>query len=56
MPLPTNLHRFIMELVRQNIDQYWDNMTTFQMMSLSVIDFIVPFNTELESGQSSRGV
>lgn len=45
-----------MDQVRQNIDQYWDNMTTFQIMSLSVVDFIVPFNSDFEGGQTSRMV
>lgn len=57
MPLPTNLHRLIMEEVRANVDKYWDHMTSFQMMRLSVLDFIVPFDSsDLEVGQTSRVV
>ncbi|KAL4122331.1 hypothetical protein QTP88_014681 [Uroleucon formosanum] len=44
LPLPTNLHLLIMDELRANIDQYWERMTTFQMMSLSVVDYIVPFD------------
>lgn len=42
-----------MEEVRANVDQYWDRMTTFQMMSLSVVDYIVPFD---EASQHLRAV
>ncbi|XP_022176814.1 large proline-rich protein bag6-A isoform X1 [Myzus persicae] len=44
LPLPSNLHILIMDELRANIDQYWERMTTFQMMSLSVVDYIVPFD------------
>lgn len=53
MPLPTNLHLLIMDELRANIDQYWERMTTFQMMSLSVVDYIVPFD---EAAQLLRAV
>lgn len=53
MPLPTNLHLLIMDELRANIDQYWERMTNFQMMSLSVVDYIVPFD---EAAQLLRAV
>jgi len=42
-----------MDELRANIDQYWERMTTFQMMSLSVVDYIVPFD---ETAQLLRAV
>lgn len=45
-----------MNQVGMNVDHYWDNMTTFQMMSLPVVDYIVPYNSELNGGQTSRVV
>jgi len=33
-----------MEGLRANIDYYWERMTSFQMMSLSVVEYIVPFD------------
>lgn len=42
-----------MDELRANIDQYWERMTTFQMMSLSVVDYIVPFD---EAAQLLRAV
>lgn len=53
LPLPSNLHRLIMDEVRANIDRYWERMTTFEMMSLSVVDYVVPFN---ENAQILREV
>jgi len=53
MPLPANLHRFLVHEVRANIDQYWDIMASFPMMSLSIIDYIVPSNTQFEGGNTS---
>lgn len=44
MPLPTNLNILVMEGLRANIDYYWERMTSFQMMSLSVVEYIVPFD------------
>jgi len=53
LPLPTNLHRLVLDEVRLNLDHYWDNM----MMSGSIVDYIVPFNSnEFEVGQTSRVV
>jgi hypothetical protein len=56
MPLPANLHRFLVHEVRANIDQYWDIMASFPMMSLSIIDYIVPSNTQFEGGSTSSVV
>jgi len=42
-----------MDELRANIDQYWERMTNFQMMSLSVVDYIVPFD---EAAQLLRAV
>lgn len=53
MPLPSNLHRLIMDEVRANIDRYWEKMTTFDMISLSVVDYIVSFD---ENAQILREV
>lgn len=33
-----------MDEIRANIDRYWERMTTFDMMSLSVVDYVVPFD------------
>ncbi|CAH1726122.1 large proline-rich protein bag6-B isoform X2 [Aphis gossypii] len=44
LPLPPNLHHLIMDEIRANIDRYWERMTTFDMMSLSVVDYVVPFD------------
>lgn len=55
--MPSSLHRLIIEEVHANIDQYWDHIASIQMMSLSVLDYIVPFNSsEFEVGQTSRVV
>lgn len=55
LPLPLNLHRIIMDEVRTNIDRYWIHMSSNQMLSLSAVDHIVPYNTdEFEVGQTSR--
>jgi len=42
-----------MDEVRANIDRYWERMTTFEMMSLSVVDYVVPFD---ETAQILREV
>jgi len=42
-----------MDELRANIDQYWERMTTFQIMSLSLVDYIVPFD---EASQNLRAV
>lgn len=55
LPLPTNLHLLIMDELRANIDQYWERMTTFQMMSLSVVDYIVPFDETAQLLRATNG-
>jgi hypothetical protein len=55
LPLPTNVHLLIMEELRANIDQYWERMTTFQMMSLSVVDYIVPFDEAAQRLRATNG-
>jgi len=42
-----------MDEVRANIDRYWERMTTFDMMSLSVVDYVVQFD---ENAQILREV
>jgi len=37
-----------MDEIRGNIDRYWEIMTNDQMMSLSVVDYIVPFDETAE--------
>lgn len=57
MPLPPNLHQVIMDEIRLNVDQYWNNMASSFRMGFPVVDFIVPFDSnEFEVGQTSRVV
>jgi len=37
----------------ENVDQYWERIRTFQMMGLSLVDYIIPF---IESAQPLREV
>uniref|UniRef100_A0A2S2PR33 Large proline-rich protein BAG6 n=1 Tax=Schizaphis graminum TaxID=13262 RepID=A0A2S2PR33_SCHGA len=44
-----------MEEVRANIDRYWERMTTFEMMSLSVVDYVVPFDETAQILREGNG-
>lgn len=41
MPLPAQLHRSLVQEVRLNIDQYWDNISSVRTVNQTSVEYII---------------